>query len=245
MAGPQPKGPRQMVRSARLVLALFVVLVIFSACSTDSGESPTTTQPTTATLSAAAVCDQSATSVEGNTVKVANFATQMDIRLTAGHLSGAQTSYVLLFSQLEVIALTSEAWLEECANFAPQRAATIGTLMTDAHAALTELDSVCRTELEPLGFDCIDPPPAPAITIPTPTVATERPAWCVHDDRLQAELALQAELNEQNGDHMPDWPKEDVDRLVRSVDAQGAAAGRLWDAAPATHNWGDVERDCR
>ena len=150
-----------------------------------------------------------------------------------------------LFGQLEVVALTSEAWLEECANIAPQRAATVGTLMTDAHAALAELDSVCRTELEPLGFDCLDPPPAPAITTPPPTVAAERPPWCVHDDQVQAELALQAELEAEHGSTVADWPTDDFNRWVQSITDQATAANRLWDAAPSDYNWDDVRRECR
>lgn len=74
--------------------------------------------------------------------------------------------------------------------------------------------------------------------------ATGRPAWCVHNERIQTELALQAELAEKHGTHMPDWPSRDIDRLAQSINDQGNAAGRLWDAAPSHYDWNDVEREC-
>ena len=73
----------------------------------------------------------------------------------------------------------------------------------------------------------------------------ERPAWCVHNDRVQAELALQAELEAEHGSTVADWPSDDLDRWAQSIDDQVAAAGRLWDAAPSDYNWDDVRRECR
>ena len=36
-----------------------------------------------------------------------------------------------------------------------------------------------------------------------------------------------------------------MNRWIQSIDDQGTAASRLWDAAPAHYKWADVERVCR
>ena len=92
------------------------------------------------------------------------------------------------------------------------------------------------------GEDDLDLPPSNPTTTPQPG---GRPSWCVHDDRVQAEIALQAELEAEHGENTADWPADDVNRWIQSINDQGTAASHLWDAAPAHYKWADVERVCR
>ena len=85
-----------------------------------------------------------------------------------------------------------------------------------------------------------------AATQPSTPAATERrPDWCQHNDRLQAEIAFQDRISAEHGSKVTDWPSGVLDSWVQSVDDRAAAAGRLWDAAPASYHQGDVERVCR
>ena len=87
--------------------------------------------------------------------------------------------------------------------------------------------------------------PATTTTATTRAPAPARPSWCVHAEKIDAELALQERLIAQHGDQTADWPAGDLERFARSIDAQGEAAGRLWDQAPESHRWADVRRECR
>lgn len=85
--------------------------------------------------------------------------------------------------------------------------------------------------------------PTTSATATRPT-APSGPSWCVHAEHLEAELILQERLMARHGDQTADWPSDDLGRFISSIDAQGQAAGRLWDQAPESYNWADVRREC-
>lgn len=103
------------------------------------------------------VCAQEAAEVEASAPKAAEFADQLDVRIAGGFFEQAQGSYGLLFGQLEVLALTAEVWLEECADAAPVEAVTVAEYATAARSLLDELVVLCRTELEQYGYHCYEP----------------------------------------------------------------------------------------
>lgn len=71
------------------------------------------------------------------------------------------------------------------------------------------------------------------------------PEWCEDAQAVWAELALQDQLQAQHGDYTEDWPEADLARLGASIESQTEAAARLWESAPESHTWSDVEQECR
>lgn len=72
------------------------------------------------------------------------------------------------------------------------------------------------------------------------------PSYCTHyDDWADAEAEI-AKIERRNpSGNVKDWRAGDLDRWADAVDDQGAAAHRLWDAAPDSATWASVKRECR
>ena len=51
-------------------------------------------------------------------------------------------------------------------------------------------------------------------------------------------------LESRHGDDASAWPARDLDAWFDAMDDRGAAANRLWDAAPSSYRWSDVRKAC-
>ena len=78
---------------------------------------------------------------------------------------------------------------------------------------------------------------------PTP-VTPSKPSWCRHYDAWASATAIADRLERRHGDDATTWPARDLNSWFDAMDDRGAAANRLWDAAPSSYRWSDVRKAC-